>query len=121
MCLATCITDTRRIVFNVLLMQAKLFCGHHSVDVVDAVSLGGKVHCTNEGCSTVATYGYARKPAIYCKACIPEELKDKLIDVKSKRCEHEGCHTQASFGFKEDRVSSTVLLLTLLLITTGLQ
>jgi hypothetical protein len=87
-------------------MQARLYCGHHSVDKVDAVNLASSKHCKDEGCSTVASYGYAGKPAIYCKACIPEELKGELVDVRCKRCEHEGCTTQPSFGFKEDRVSA---------------
>jgi hypothetical protein len=81
---------------------------HHAVDMGVPVFLGTAALCRNhEECRKYATFGYKGKPAIYCKACIPEELKDKLIDVINTRCEIEGCDTHPSFGSLEDRVSAT--------------
>jgi EsV-1-7 cysteine-rich motif len=91
------------------MMQVRQYCAHHAVDIGVAVLLGPAARCINhEECKKYATFGYKGKPAIYCKACIPEELKDKLIDVIDKRCEIEGCNTHPTFGDAQDRVSATI-------------
>jgi hypothetical protein len=88
-------------------MQVRQYCVHHAVAFGDAVFLGRGARCRNhEACGKQATFGYRGELPIYCKACIPEELKDKLFDVKNKLCEYEGCGTQPSFGKPEDRVSA---------------
>jgi EsV-1-7 cysteine-rich motif len=91
-----------------LLMQAALYCGQHSVGKGAVVCVGGGPPCIGDVCSKEATYGYKGEPAIYCKTCIPEDVKDKVIDVRSKRCEHEGCDTRPSFGKPGDTVSAAL-------------
>jgi hypothetical protein len=51
------------------------------------------------------------KRPIYCKSCIPEKLKGKLV-VEHKLCQHKGgCDVRPSYGFKKDGVSATIFLL----------
>jgi hypothetical protein len=89
-------------------MQVREYCVHHAVGMGVAVYLGNAARCRNyEACGKQATFGYRGNHAIYCKACIPEDLKHKLINVKFTRCEVEGCDTQPSFGSLADRVSAT--------------
>jgi EsV-1-7 cysteine-rich motif len=91
------------------MLQAREYCVHHAVDVGTAVLLGAAARCRNhEACSKQANFGYRGERPIYCKTCIPEDLKDTLIDVRSQRCEHEGCDTQPSFGKPGDKVSAAL-------------
>jgi EsV-1-7 cysteine-rich motif len=80
---------------------------HHAVEFGAPVYLGRVPRCKNhEACSKQANFGYKGKPPIYCKTCIPEDLKDLLVNVVTKRCEVEGCDTQPSFGKLGDKVSA---------------
>jgi hypothetical protein len=81
-----------------LLVQAAQYCAHHSVDVGAVVYLVKVPRCIGDACSKQAIFGYKGKPPICCKTCIPETLRDEVINVRSKRCEVEGCDTQPSFG-----------------------
>eukprot|EP00953_Heterococcus_sp_UTEX-ZZ885_P010503 6139-Heterococcus_DN1.PRE.1 len=82
-------------------------CNHgEPVDAGAAVFVGTAARCRNyEACGKQATFGYKGKLPIYCKTCIPVDLKDDLVDTKHKRCEHEGCDTQPSFGKPGDTVA----------------
>jgi hypothetical protein len=87
------------------MLQAREYCVHHAVDMGVAVFVGKAALCRNhEACGKQATFGYKGERPIYCKACISEDLKDTLIDVRSQRCELEGCDTQPSFGKPGDNI-----------------
>eukprot|EP00953_Heterococcus_sp_UTEX-ZZ885_P001609 1391-Heterococcus_DN1.PRE.1 len=63
--------------FALLPSKAALYCGQHSVGKGAVVCVGGGPPCIGDVCSKEATYGYKGEPAIYCKTCIPEDVKDK--------------------------------------------
>jgi hypothetical protein len=90
------------------MLQVREYCVHHAVDMGVAVFVGIAARCRNhEECSKQATFGYKGERPMYCKACIPEPLQGKLINVVNEFCEVEGCNTRPSFGSLEDRVSAT--------------
>jgi EsV-1-7 cysteine-rich motif len=95
--------------YDVLLTQAKLYCAQHAAGRDGIVNRSGVACCRNEACSKLATFGHRGQRAMYCKACIPAELKGTLTDVKTKRCELGGCTAVANCGFKPDRVSAISL------------
>jgi hypothetical protein len=78
-------------------MQGRQYCAHPSVSV-GAVGTAKFVYCTGEKCSKRAIYGYEGQRPIYCRTCVPAQLKGTIRLTRDKSCEHEGCDTAPKFG-----------------------
>jgi hypothetical protein len=98
------------------MMQSE-YCSHHAAEVVGTVrKAGGGVRCQSAGCNKTASFGFKKgERPLYCKTCMPADLKDKLISIRRAFCEGDGCNISATFGFLEDRVSAHAIMMTAVL------